>query len=164
MSIAVSHGGVTASPSLWAEMRLALVVENYGIDMGELRLHMWERSWCRVHSYGGAASGMHVPCRARNYLNSYDEKKREDYSARGLAKVNTTPKNIPAVKILNDPLPKCDGGFSYGARFKRDEFSVMMQQGVVTEGTRIFVDGEIWLIVPTSSNGGKSQRKTRVEV
>jgi len=122
--------------------------------MSEVRLHMWEKSY-RDNRLG-------VSCKANNYTNAYDEKKRESYSARGKTKVGHEGRNIPAVKILHDPLPRCNGGFAHGARFKRDEFRVMMEQGVVTENTRIWVDGDTWLVV--SSNGGKAQRKTRVEV
>ena len=116
-----------------------------------------------LHSWGDPkpAGGYNAICRSKNYVNSYDEDKRERYSARGLGLAGQSGKLPYAVEILHDPLSKEEGGFSCNARFKRKEFKEMMAQGVVTEGTIIFTDKCKWII--TKNKGSESQRKVKVK-
>lgn len=120
--------------------------------MQEIHLHSWGDSLLR----GGSTS-----CRSKNYNNHYDDEQRERYSARGQGRIGHGGQKPFAVEILNDPMSREDGGFSSGARFRRKDFKVMMERGVLTEGTIVMVDKCKWTII--RNKGCKSQRKVKIK-
>ena len=114
----------------------------------------------QLHSFGSikARSG---GARSSNYRNAYDECRGGKRPRKDQTKRYYPPRN--GVTIIDDPLDMHKGGFRNGTVFCQEEWTSMLMNCALVDGTLVMDKGVLWQVYTyTNYRGTQRQKKRRI--